>query len=115
MLCLHENSVFENEVLCSEKPVLVDFTADWSSSCRMQAPILEDLNFDHGAEITIRKVDVDTASHLASKYKIAAVPTMLLFKDGEIKETLVGLSSLQELEEAVERVLWGDSYGCCTT
>ncbi len=115
MLCLHDNKVFKTEVLCSEKPVLVDFTADWCSSCRMQSNILEFLHFDHGSNIIFTSVNVDSASQLANEYNIAAIPTMLLFKDGEVKEKLVGLSSLQELEEAVERVLWGEAtYGYTT-
>jgi len=83
-------SSFQDDVLNSSKPVLVDFWAEWCGPCRMVAPILDEIASEHGDKITIAKVNVDEESKLAMDYNIVSIPTMAVFKDGKIVKTLVG-------------------------
>ncbi|MBR6737642.1 MAG: thioredoxin [Clostridia bacterium] len=91
------SSNYEEVVLNSNKPVLVDFWAIWCSPCRMQAPILEELCDDVKGKAVIAKVNVDENEALAVKYGIMSIPTLLVFKNGEIVEKAVGLTSRADL------------------
>ena len=108
MLKTYRAENFKTEVLESGKLILVDFWAQWCSPCRMLTPILTEIAGDVEYELEIGKVNVDEEQGLALEYKITAIPTMLLFKDGELKEKLVGLQSRQEIEETIFRVLGVD-------
>ena len=96
---------FEIEVLQSDKPVLVDFFATWCGPCRMQGPIIEELAVEMGNKVKIGKMDVDQNPQIAQKYGIMSIPTIIIFKDGEIKETLVGLQSKEILKLALEKLI----------
>ena len=87
---------FAQEVLHSEKPVLLDFWATWCGPCRMLAPILEELSGQH-PELKIVKVDVDENRELALRYGIESIPTLLVFKGGQVADRSVGLVSPQEI------------------
>ena len=81
---------FETEVLSSEKPVLVDFWAVWCGPCKMLGPIIDQLAEEVGDQAKVGKVDIDQNSELATKFNIRSIPTMLILKNGEIKDQIVG-------------------------
>ncbi|OLC57929.1 MAG: thioredoxin [Chloroflexi bacterium 13_1_40CM_4_68_4] len=81
---------FEQEVLRSDRPVLVDFWAAWCGPCRMVAPVLEQIADERGEQLKIAKLDVDANPISAGRYGVRAIPTMILFKNGQEAERLVG-------------------------
>ena len=93
---------FENEVLNSDKPVLVDFWASWCGPCRMLGPIIEEIANDYEGKVKVGKVNVDEQPNLASKYGIASIPTVIVFKNGKPEKTLVGLRSKNEIENMIK-------------
>ena len=93
---------FENEVLNSDKPVLVDFWAQWCGPCRMLGPIIEEIANDYEGKVKVGKVNVDEQPNLASKYGIASIPTVIVLKNGKPEKTLVGLRSKNEIENMIK-------------
>lgn len=81
---------FESQVLKSDKPVLVDFWAEWCGPCKALAPLLDEISQEVGENANVVKVNVDEAGELAQKYGIRGIPTLIFFKDGEARNTLVG-------------------------
>lgn len=94
---------FESEVINAEGPVLVDFYADWCGPCKAIAPVVEELATDYQGRAEVRKLDVDANQALAGKYGVRGIPTLMVFRDGQVKETLVGAVSKSELATALER------------
>lgn len=90
-------NTFEQEVLQSDKPVLVDFYADWCGPCKMMAPVVDQLAEELGDTIKIGKVNIDDDEETALKYKVMSVPTFALFKDGNLVKTLTGAMPKQAL------------------
>ena len=88
---------FEDEVLRSKLPVIVDFWAEWCGPCKMLTPILEELSDEMKDEIKVVKVNLDENQDLAMKYSIRSIPTMLLFNDGNLIDTKVGLLPKSEI------------------
>lgn len=91
------DEMFENIVLKSEVPVLVDFWAEWCNPCKMIGPILEDLAQDYNGKLVVAKLNIDQNTVMAPRYGIKALPTLLLFKDGEVKATKVGAATKSQL------------------
>jgi thioredoxin 1 len=94
-----------NKEIESKGLVLVDFGAPWCPPCRVQEPILEELEIDYGNRVVIAKVDADEEPDLAAQFGIMGLPTLLLFKDGELMETLRGLQSKEHLSKEINQYL----------
>ena len=93
---------FENEVLNSNIPVLVDFWATWCGPCQMLAPELEQLAAENEQSLKIGKINVDEQRELAMQFKISSIPTLMLFKDGTLAETVVGYRTKSQLEDIIK-------------
>lgn len=91
-----------NEIINSDKPVLVDFFATWCGPCKMMHPVLEELHEKVGEKARIIKVDIDKNEQLAAIYNIRSVPTLLVFKNGEIKWRASGVQSVSALEQVLQ-------------
>ena len=92
---------FEDEVLQTEKLVLVDFWATWCGPCKMIAPVLAEFAEEHKDKVKVGKVNVDEQRNLATKYNITSIPTLMLFKGGKVINISVGFHSKSELENMV--------------
>ena len=99
------DETFEDVVLKSEKPVLVDFCAAWCGPCRMVGPIMEELSNDYAGKAVVGKVDVDSNQEFAAKYGVRNIPTVLLFDKGELIGRHVGVSPKTTYEVAIDAVL----------
>ena len=98
------NEDFEQTILKADTPALVDFYADWCGPCKTQAPILGQLAEDFDGKVKFAKVDIDVDGNkdLAVKYGVLSVPTLILFSGGEVKETMVGVTSKSKLKQKLE-------------
>ena len=91
------------ELLLEEKPVVVDFWATWCGPCKMQAPILHEFKEEIGDKAIVAKVDIDVVEKLAIELGVMSIPTIMIFKNGELKEKVVGLTSKAKLSELLLR------------
>ena len=96
---------FDTEVVGSDVPVLVDFWAPWCGPCKMIGPIIEELAGEFGDKVKIGKVNVDNDQELAGKFGIRGIPTVMLFKDGDVLNSFVGLRTKEDLAEALNDAL----------
>jgi thioredoxin 1 len=96
------DSSFDADVLKSERPVVVDFWAEWCGPCKMIAPFLEELAADKADQVTVAKVNIDDNPMTPTKYGVRGIPTLMLFKNGEIAATKVGAMPKTKLYEWVE-------------
>jgi thioredoxin 1 len=97
------DSSFEEDVLKSDLPVLVDFWAEWCGPCKMVAPTVEAIARDYSGKLRVAKVNVDENIGTPNRYGIRGIPTLLLFKGGEVKEQLVGNHPRDNIERAIQK------------
>jgi thioredoxin 1 len=101
-------STFEQEVLQSEKPVIVDFWAEWCGPCHAVAPVLDKIVEERGEELKLVKVNIDEEPEIATRYGIASIPTMILFKNGEPAAAAIGAQPKSALEKSLGLVADGN-------
>ncbi|MCK5836025.1 MAG: thioredoxin [Desulfobacula sp.] len=103
-----EDDAFEEKILKSDKPVMVDFWAPWCGPCKAIAPTVEALEKTYGDKMDFVKVNVDDNPISPSKYGVQAIPTLIFFKNGEIADQITGMVAKEKLEETIKGVLQGE-------
>ena len=93
---------FDQDVINSNKPVLVDFWAEWCGPCRALTPILEEVAATHGAEVTFAKINIDENPEAPSKFGVMSIPTLIIFKNGQVEAVKMGLLTKSQLSAFVE-------------
>ena len=96
---------FDQEVLKSDLPVLVDFWAPWCGPCRMLGPVIDELAKEYAGKVKVCKLNTDEAQDTAGTYQISAIPTILLFKGGKLAQQLVGLQPKEELKKQLDELI----------
>ena len=99
------DSNFEETVLKSDKPFMVDFWAAWCGPCRMVGPIIDELSEEYDGKAIIGKIDIDSNQQYAAQFGVRNIPTVLVFKDGELVDRKVGVSSKNDYAEAIDKLI----------
>ncbi len=96
---------FETEVLQADKPVLVDFGAEWCMPCKALGPLIDEIADDYAGTVKVGKVDTDVNKTVAAKYGISSIPTVIVFHDGEITERFVGLKGKKDFSATLDKLV----------
>ena len=99
------DSSFEDEVLKSDMPVIVDYWAEWCGPCKMIAPILEEAAQEYNGKLTVAKINIDENQEIPQKYAVRGIPTLMIFKDGEVAGTKVGALSKHQLSAFIDSLI----------
>jgi len=99
------DSTFEEQVLNSKSPVLVDYWAEWCGPCKMIAPILDEIADEYADKLTVAKINIDENQSTPQRYAVRGIPTLMIFKDGEIAGTKVGAMSKSQLSAFIDSVI----------
>jgi thioredoxin 1 len=99
------DSSFEDEVLASDKPVIVDYWAEWCGPCKMIAPLLDELAIEYKGKLTVAKLNIDENQETPQKYAVRGIPTLMIFKNGEVAGTKVGAMSKSQLSAFVDSLI----------
>ncbi len=98
-------STWDDEVINSELPVLVDFWAEWCGPCKMIAPAVHDLALEYDGKLNVAKLDVDSAPNIAMKYRVSSIPALIFFKDGQPVDQVIGAVPKGALKKKIDAVL----------
>jgi thioredoxin 1 len=93
---------FESEVLKSDQPVVVDFWAPWCGPCRRIAPVIDELATENAGSVKVVKVNVDDAQQISNQYQVSSIPTLMIFKNGDVVDTHVGVPPKSRLQQALD-------------
>ena len=96
---------FESQVLQASEPVLVDFWAPWCQPCRMIAPVVEELAKENAGSLKVAKINIDKSPDVAMQYGVTSIPTLIVFKNGEVVDRFMGIQPKQRLQEAIDQAI----------
>lgn len=99
------DSSFEHDVLSSNTPVMVDYWAEWCGPCKMISPVIEEIAKEYEGKLTIAKINIDENQETPQKYAVRGIPTLMIFKDGEVAGTKVGAMSKSQLSAFIDSVI----------
>ena len=102
------DSNFQSEVLQSDEPVLVDFWAPWCGPCRMIGPVVEELASENAGTLKVGKINIDESPGVATSYGVSSIPTLMVFKDGEVVDRFVGVQPKNRLQDAIDQANGSD-------
>ena len=100
-----DDASFESEVISSDKPVLVDFWAPWCGPCKALAPVIDEISDEYVDKLKVGKVNVDENPEISMKFGIRSIPTLMVFKDGEVQDQIIGAVPKSEIENALQKVV----------